>query len=402
MLTPTRKRFVEAAEKTFGPGAVITKSQVKEVAKKAKIPFPSWFAKTEFRVSHGKYQVPNTGTTTPVMTVVEESQPGANNVTLATVTSTAREECLIPQKDKLFVKFGFFTKLRKIIESQLFYPIFVTGLSGNGKTFMVQQACAAAKRELIRVNLTGETDEDDLIGGFRLVNGETAFFKGPVIEAMERGAILLLDEIDLANPARVMCLQSILEGSGYFIKKTGEYVKPAPGFTVIATGNTKGKGSEDGQFIGTNILNEAFLERFPITVEQDYPAKSVEQKILSKVFESLNLKKETEFIGLLVEWADLTRKTFLEGGSDDIISTRRLVHIANAFSIFEDRMESIKLCVNRFDEETKTSFLDFYTKIDEQSRMSDLEESETGGENKEEEEGVTTKDGDADESLAPF
>jgi len=250
-----------------------------------------------------------------------------------------------------------------VVKSKMFYPIYITGLSGNGKTLGVEQACAATKREVIRVNFTVETDEDDLIGGFRLVNGETKFFKGPVIKAMELGAVLLCDEIDLANPAKVMCLQSILEGKGYFIKKTGEFVTPAPGFTVVATANTKGKGSEDGRFIGTNVMNEAFLERFPITVEQEYPTPSVEKKILGAVFADLNVSDD-EFAEKLVDWADIIRKTFYDGGVDEVVSTRRLVHIAKAYAIFNDRMQAIQMCTNRFDDDTKASFADLYTKID--------------------------------------
>jgi hypothetical protein len=272
-------------------------------------------------------------------------------------------ENLIPEKDPLYVAFGNAKMVREIIKSKMFYPIYITGLSGNGKTFGVEQECSTAKREVIRVNFTVETDEDDLIGGFRLVNGETKFFKGPVIKAMERGAVLLLDEIDLANPAKIMCLQSILEGKGYFIKKTGEFVKPAPGFTVTATANTKGKGSDDGRFIGTNVMNEAFLERFPVTVEQSYPTPAVEKNILGRVFNSLDID-DVEFVEKLVDWADIIRKTFYDGGVDEIISTRRLVHIAKAYSIFDDRMTSINMCINRFDDDTKESFSDLYTKID--------------------------------------
>ena len=245
----------------------------------------------------------------------------------------------------------------------MFYPTFITGMSGNGKTFSVEQACAQLKREVIRINFTIETDEDDLIGGFRLVEGETRFFKGPVIKAMEMGAVLLLDEIDLGNPAKIMCLQSILEGKGYFIKKTGEYIKPVAGFTVVATANTKGKGSDDGRFIGTNVLNEAFLERFPVTCEQEYPTVAIEKRILNAVFEDLGTKDQ-DFSEKLVDWADIIRKTFYDGGIDEVISTRRLVHIAKAYKIFDDRMRAIDMCINRFDEDTKTSFRDLYTKLD--------------------------------------
>ena len=269
---------------------------------------------------------------------------------------------LVPAKDPNFVPFGNFSDVKKIINSKLFYPTFITGLSGNGKTLGVEQACAQLNRELIRVNITIETDEDDLIGGFRLVNGQTAWHNGPVVEALERGAVLLLDEVDLASN-KILCLQSILEGKGVFLKKIGRYVKRAPGFNVIATANTKGKGSEDGRFIGTNVLNEAFLERFALTFEQEYPSVKTEQKILEKVSGNLGALDE-EFCVHLANWADIVRRTFKDGGIDEVISTRRLVHVIRAFAIWQDRMKAIKLCINRFDDETKQSFLDLYDKID--------------------------------------
>ena len=271
---------------------------------------------------------------------------------------------LVPQKDSGFVPFGNFTDLKKIVSSKIFYPVFITGMSGNGKTFSVEQACASLNRELIRVNITIETDEDDLIGGFRLVDGNTVWHNGPVIEALERGAVLLLDEVDLASN-KILCLQSILEGKGVFLKKTGRYVNPAPGFTVVATANTKGKGSDDGRFIGTNVLNEAFLERFALTFEQEYPTPTTEAKILSKMCD------DDEFVTRLVDWADIIRKTFNDGGIDEIISTRRLVHIINAYKIFGKRMKAIQSCVNRFDDETKESFLSLYEKIDDKVEESD-------------------------------
>jgi len=274
---------------------------------------------------------------------------------------------LIPEKDDTFVKFGNFGDIRKIIESRLFYPTFITGLSGNGKTFSVEQACAQLKRELIRVNITIETDEDDLIGGFRLVDGNTAWHNGPVIEALERGAILLLDEIDLASN-KILCLQSILEGKGVFLKKIGRWVKPAAGFNVIATANTKGKGSDDGRFIGTNVLNEAFLERFPVTFEQEYPSTATEMKIIYNVADSLGCV-DKEFCKRLVDWADIIRKTFYDGGVDEIISTRRLVHIIRAYAIFGDKAKAIQVCVNRFDDETKQSFIELYDKVDADFQM---------------------------------
>ncbi len=282
----------------------------------------------------------------------------------------AVEISYIPDTDDSYVQFGNFATVKKIIQSRLFYPAFITGLSGNGKTLSVEQACASTKRELIRVNITIETDEDDLIGGFRLVNGDTVWHNGPVIEALERGAILLLDEIDLASN-KILCLQSVLEGKGVFLKKIGKYVKPAKGFNVIATANTKGKGSDDGRFVGTNVLNEAFLERFPVTFEQDYPVASVETKIL------LNAGADQDFADNLVKWAGVIRKTFFDGGVDEVITTRRLVHIVQAFGIFGNRLNAIKACVNRFDDDTKQSFLDLYTKVDagEETEYNDEDES---------------------------
>ena len=274
----------------------------------------------------------------------------------------AVEQNLIPQKDDSFVKFGNFGDIKKIIESRVFYPTFITGLSGNGKTFSVEQACAQLGRELIRVNITIETDEDDLIGGFRLVNGETVWHNGPVIEALQRGAVLLLDEIDLASN-KILCLQSILEGKGVFLKKIGRWVEPGSGFNVIATANTKGKGSDDGRFIGTNVLNEAFLERFPVTFEQEYPTAAIETKILNKLCADENFCKR------LADWADIIRKTFYDGGIEEIISTRRLVHIIKAFNIFGDKAKAIQVCVNRFDDETKQAFLELYDKVDADFEM---------------------------------
>jgi midasin (ATPase involved in ribosome maturation) len=283
----------------------------------------------------------------------------------------AVEQNLIPDKDDTFVKFGNFGDIKKIIQSRIFYPAFITGLSGNGKTFSVEQACSQLKRELIRVNITIETDEDDLIGGFRLVNGETVWHNGPVVEALERGAVLLLDEIDLASN-KIMCLQSILEGKGVFLKKIGRFVKPSSGFNIVATANTKGKGSDDGRFIGTNVLNEAFLERFPVTFEQSYPAPAVEQKILEGIALDLGVE-DRDFCKRLVDWADIIRKTFYDGGIEEIISTRRLVHIIRAYSIFQDKAKAIQVCVNRFDDETKQSFLELYDKVDADFKMPSTE-----------------------------
>ena len=288
----------------------------------------------------------------------------------APVAVPAVVQNLIPEKDSTFVKFGNFNDVKKIIQSKLFYPTFITGLSGNGKTFSVEQACAQLGRELIRVNITVETDEDDLIGGFRLIDGSTVWHNGPVIEALQRGAILLLDEVDLASN-KILCLQSILEGKGVFLKKIGKFIKPAPGFNVLATANTKGKGSDDGRFIGTNVLNEAFLERFCVTFEQQYPSPQTEYKILvAKAIEvglskgDHDLNQHSDFCQRLVDWADIIRKTFYDGGIDEVISTRRLTHIIRAFSIFNNKEKAVNICLNRFDDETKQSFLELYDKVD--------------------------------------
>jgi hypothetical protein len=292
----------------------------------------------------------------------------------APAAAPAVQQNLVPSKDDNYVPFGNFTDVKKIIQSGIFYPTFITGLSGNGKTFSVEQACAALNRELIRVNITIETDEDDLIGGFRLVDGNTVWHNGPVVEALERGAVLLLDEVDLASN-KILCLQSILEGKGIFLKKTGRYVQPAAGFNVIATANTKGKGSEDGRFIGTNVLNEAFLERFALTFEQEYPTPAVETKILLRVAAAVG-KHDEEFCTNLANWADIIRKTFNDGGIDEVISTRRLVHIIRAYAIWDNRMKAIKVCVNRFDEETKQSFVELYDKIDADVNTEEKEDAD--------------------------
>jgi MoxR-like ATPase len=291
--------------------------------------------------------------------VVEEIERNFN----APAVMPAFEQNLIPEKDDTFVKFGNFGDIKKIIQSRLFYPTFITGLSGNGKTFSVEQACAQLGRELIRVNITVETDEDDLIGGFRLVNGETVWHNGPVIEALQRGAILLLDEIDLASN-KILCLQSILEGKGVFLKKIGQFVKPSAGFNVIATANTKGKGSDDGRFVGTNVLNSAFLDRFAITFEQEYPSSAVEVRILNTYAKAINLENSEEFIKKLCDWGDVIRKTFYDGGVDEIVSTRRLVTILKAYTIFDSKEKAIRYSISGFDEETKTAFLELYDKID--------------------------------------
>ena len=365
-LSPAKKKFVDLASTEYGVGAILTKDKVTTFAEKSGICCPTWFVRAPYRVGTGKFKLPVDGDViTPVkpkkvkLPVMKNSEVGEESV----VAYHNPTENLVPEKDPLYVPFGNFNDVFSIIKSGRYYPAFITGLSGNGKTFMVEQACAKAKREYFRVNITVETDEDDLLGHYALIDGNTVWQDGPVVKAMERGAILLLDEIDLAS-SKIMCLQPVLEGKGVYLKKVNRFVSPSVGFNVLATANTKGKGSEDGRFIGTNILNEAFLERFPITVEQEYPSMSVERKILDKVFASLDITEYGDFAEKLVTWADIIRKTFYEGGIDEIIATRRLVHIVNAYAIFGDRKKAIEMCIARFDDDTKTSFLDLYSKCD--------------------------------------
>jgi len=350
----------------------LSRSEINALVKKGTIKNPSWLKQDQYKVSRGVYSLPVDGDISPKIKEdiiselpKEETAPAVDTVNQAAFVISSLTGNIIPTKDPVFVPWGYFKDIKSIVSSKQFYPIFITGLSGNGKTMNVSQACAQVKRECIRVNITIETDEDDLLGGYRLQEGQTVWQNGPVIEAMERGAILLLDEIDLASN-KIMCLQPILEGNGVFLKKINKFVKPAPGFNVIATANTKGQGSEDGKFIGTNILNEAFLERFPITVEQSYPTNKIESKILLNVMSEKGLTKNADikFAENLVTWADIIRKTFYEGGVDEIISTRRLVHIVEAFTIFKDKMKAIEMCTNRFDNDTKTSFMDLYSKVD--------------------------------------
>jgi len=363
--TAKKQDFRDLISAKFGEGTILTKKQIVEFRTENGFSPVDWFLDETKTNTRGKFRIRVAGEElTPVKPkpvkvpmmknteVTEESVVAYHNPTVN----------LVPDKDPLYVPFGNFNDVYSIIKSGRYYPAFITGLSGNGKTFMVEQACAKAKREFFRVNITVETDEDDLLGHYALIDGNTVWQDGPVVKAMERGAILLLDEIDLAS-SKIMCLQPVLEGKGVYLKKVNRFVAPSVGFNVLATANTKGKGSEDGRFIGTNILNEAFLERFPITVEQEYPSISVEKKILDKVFASLDIDAG-DFAEKLVTWADIIRKTFYEGGIDEIIATRRLVHIVNAYAIFGERKKAIEMCINRFDEDTKTSFLDLYSKCD--------------------------------------
>ena len=360
----------------------LTRSEINSYVDDNGIKNPSWLKSDTYKIGRGVYRLPINGDISPVVkekvTTKTETAPATDTVNQAAYIVSSLTGNIVPTKDPVFVPWGHYKDIKSIVTSKQFYPIFITGLSGNGKTMNVQQACANSKRECIRVNITIETDEDDLLGGYRLQDGQTVWQNGPVIEAMERGAILLLDEIDLASN-KIMCLQPILEGNGVFIKKINKFVKPAPGFNVIATANTKGQGSDDGKFIGTNILNEAFLERFPITVEQSYPTNKNETKILDNVMTEKGLTRQVDkkFAENLITWADIIRKTFYEGGVDEIISTRRLVHIVDAYAIFKDKMKSIQMCTNRFDTDTKTSFIDLYTKIDGGEDVSTWLQSDT-------------------------
>tara|TARA_B100000242_G_scaffold33976_2_gene20270 strand:+ start:56 stop:1234 length:1179 start_codon:yes stop_codon:yes gene_type:complete len=367
-LNANHYRFLDAAAEQFPNQVEFSKSTVKKICATAGIPKPSWlFRNPQFKAGYGTYSIEsvvpeNYTQPAPVQAVqTVETVP----VPTSTVGVNVLDEniSVIPTVMDNYVPFGHFKDLKSILKSGVFFPVFITGLSGNGKTLMVEQICAKLKKELFRVNITIETDEDDLIGSNTLINGNIVFKEGPVLKAMRKGAVLLLDEVDLASN-KIMCLQSILEGGGYLIKKTGEFVKPADGFTVVATANTKGKGSEDGRFIGTNILNEAFLERFAICLEQEYPPVTTEKKIVKGDFAILGVNDD-EFANKLVDWADVIRKSFYEGAVDEVISTRRLVHIAKAYSMFNDKLKSIEVCLARFDEDTKASFLDLYTKVDE-------------------------------------
>jgi hypothetical protein len=351
-----KKYFLECITKEFGDRKTVSRPEILEVSKKYNFPKPPWWLlnDTKFRSEQrGEYKVPSLAEANSEFEVPLVDLPVSLNSTL------------IPAKIKGYVKFGHYEDINRIIKSGKFYPVYITGLSGNGKTMMVDQICANLDREMIRVNITTETDEDDLIGGFRLIGGETQWQDGPVIQAMTRGCILLLDEVDLGS-YKLMCLQPILEGKGIYLKKCNKWVRPTSGFNVLATANTKGKGSDDGRFVGTNVMNEAFLERFSITMEQEYPPEDVEKKILSTTLKFNNIE-DNIFVTMLAKWAYNVRKSYASGACSEIISTRRLVHICEAYAIFDkDRMKSIKLCINRFDDDTKESLLEFYKKIDEE------------------------------------
>ena len=381
MLNTKQQEFVKHALEKFGKSQ-LTVDELKEANKKFGCKYaPQWLIKNkDYKVGKSLFNLPIDGEAKSVK--IKEANTD-NEKILAPVNETKKEAAyvvssltgnIVPKKDPVFVSFGNYPDLKSVIKSNRFYPVFITGLSGNGKTMGVTQACAEARKELIRVNITIETDEDDLLGGYRLKDGQTVWQNGPVIEAMERGALLLLDEVDLASN-KIMCLQPILEGSGVYVKKINKFVKPANGFNVVATANTKGQGSEDGKFIGTNILNEAFLERFPVTFEQKYPSVSIEKKILNNTLKSMG-KSDVKFVDKLTTWADVIRKTYFDGGVDEIISTRRLVHITQAYTIFGNKMKAIQMCTNRFDDDTKNSFVELYTKVDAGANVEDIMEDQ--------------------------
>ena len=366
-LNKTQKTVLKVLKDTYKKDTV-TRAEINALVKKKVIKNPSWLKSDKYKVDRGVYTL-NVDSMNDTTTVDTTDTKISNDTKAAYIVSSLTDN-VVPQKDTDFVKFGNYTDINSIVKSKKFYPVFITGLSGNGKTLAVTQACAEAKREMIRCNITIETDEDDLLGGYRLKDGQTVWQNGPVIEAMERGAVLLLDEIDLASN-KIMCLQPILEGSGVYVKKINKFVKPKLGFNVIATANTKGQGSDDGKFIGTNVLNEAFLERFPVTFEQEYPSAKIEEKIVSTKLKSAG-KSDDKFAHNLVTWADVIRKTYKDGGVDEIISTRRLVHIAEAYGIFKNKMKAISVCTNRFDDDTKTSFVDLYSKVDSGASVDEI------------------------------
>jgi len=359
-LNKTQNTVLKVLKDTYNKDTV-TRAEINALVKKKVIKNPSWLKSDKYKVDRGVYTL-NIDSVESDTTTVDTTDTKISNDTKAAYIVSSLTDNVVPAKDTDFVNFGNYADIKNIVKSKKFYPVFITGLSGNGKTLAVTQACAESKREMIRCNITIETDEDDLLGGYRLKDGQTVWQNGPVIEAMERGAVLLLDEIDLASN-KIMCLQPILEGSGVYVKKINKFVKPKLGFNVIATANTKGQGSDDGKFIGTNVLNEAFLERFPVTFEQQYPTAKVEEKIVAQKLVSAG-KRDQKFAHNLVTWADVIRKTYNDGGVDEIISTRRLVHIAEAYGIFRNKMKAIAVCTNRFDDDTKSSFVDLYTKVD--------------------------------------
>jgi len=410
-----RTAFIEAATKVLGSLRTVTRQEIINICEKKSVTFPQWITNDpEFRAGRGEYDLkaaaeslsenskatsknvvnkkarrsnsnkktvapaePAVAATVPVVTSAVPAVEH-NDAKLAQIGMSAEavesalaglhnQLSLVPETAVGYVPFGYYNDVRDVIRSGMFYPIYITGLSGNGKTMMVEQVCASEGRECVRTNIVGDTDEDDLLGGFRLINGQTVWQNGPVIIAMERGAVLLLDEVDLGS-SKLMCLQPVLEGRPIYLKKINKVVYPRPGFNIIATANTKGKGSEDGRFIGTNVMNEAFLERFSVTIEQEYPPMKTEEKILANVMEKNGLTSENtgKFVKNLVSWADIIRRSFFDGACNEIISTRRLVHICEAFAIFRNQEKAIKMCLNRFDNDTRETFTMFWQKLTEE------------------------------------
>ncbi len=398
MSVKQKEQFLQAlADVNNSASAVFSKAEAMQIAKSNGLKNPMWFFK-ECKVGRNQFS-PNMATlmtvgNTALKPVADEAPALEETVStlepIETIQSQALDakivkqaklaveiENLVPDSDSTYVPFGFHKDLVNIIKSGMFYPTFICGLSGNGKTMMVEQVCAKLKKEAIRVNISIETDEDDLIGGNTLVDGNVVYREGPVLNAIKRGAILILDEIDRGSN-KLMCLQAILEGKPYFNKKSGEVVTPATGFNVIATANTKGRGSDDGKFMAAQVLDEAFLERFAITVEQEYPSSVQEKKIVMNKMGVAECVDE-DFADKLVMWADIIRKTFYEGGIDELVSTRRLEHIVKAYAMFSDRLKAIQLCVNRFDTDTKSAFIDLYTKVDAGATVEEIMDNPTDG-----------------------
>jgi hypothetical protein len=356
----------------------VTRDEISEIAESLDISFPHWFTNdVSNRFKRGQYLVPKNNVSAPVAMPEMKAQVISMNreSRISNVVTDMEVDNLVPEVYKNYVPFGNFDDVKSVIESKKFFPVFITGQSGNGKTMSIEQACAKLKRKFVCISMTPETDEGDLLGNFVLINGQMEWRDGPVTVAARQGAILCIDEVDY-GAANLSCLQRVLEGKPFLLKKKNEVVTPAPGFNVFATANTKGKGSEDGRYMFTNVLNEAFLERFPNTLEQDWPPVSVEKKIIKKELEASGAA-DNDFAENLVAWADIIRKTFADGGCDEVISTRRLVHIANTYGIFKNRMKAIQMCLNRFDEDTKSSFLDLYTKVDSEVKTQAMDEITT-------------------------
>jgi hypothetical protein len=365
--TDKREKFISIASATGK--SIFTLQDIKDLCVENDIKLPQWYLKDmDFRAGRGLYKVPSNDANVVNMATAQvlqmkKSEPvvsSGNRIT--NIVTDLETENLVPKTYSNYVPFGNFDDLLSVVQSKLFFPIFITGQSGNGKTMSVEQACAKAKRKFVCISMTPDTDESDLLGNYVLINGQMEWRDGPVTVAARQGAVLCIDEIDY-GAQNLSCLQRVLEGRPFLLKKKNEMVAPAEGFTIVATANTKGKGSEDGRYMFTNVLNEAFLERFLNTYEQEYPPVNVEKKIIKKELASLN-RSDDEFAEKLVTWADVIRKTFDEGGVDEIISTRRLVHICKTYSVHGDRMKAIALCLNRFDTDTKLSFIDLYTKLD--------------------------------------